>query len=168
MTTTDQKDPWAFYDMLGVPHLERFLDDGANFVDLDIPETEVLWLAATAAIRWYGPQITVRGEDGAELMAGIFFHYVYSVMSGENLTNHPDGRVTVEGVVRGAGDIEVTEERVRHWQWMLMLFTRQDVADRFLEAVPQRIRAEAMARANDEQKHIDAAFYDQVLAAPTD
>lgn len=164
MTTSDPTtpaDPWLFFDMIGVPHLERFLDEGADFSSL--PAGEIDSYASVAAVRWYGPTWKVRGEDAGDVLAGIFFHFVSSVVSGTNCTEHPDGRVTVKGVVDGGGDVEVTEERLRHWQWMLMLTAKREVADRFLAAVPTEVRDRAMARATSGEAEINARFAEIVM-----
>lgn len=149
--TTTERNPWAVYDAMEIPHLERFLDDGADFVGLDLTEEDVQGYASTAAVRWHGPPLVVRGDNAGDVMQDFFMEFVIKVTAihGEDgrdfLTYHEDDRVTLEH--SGLGTVEVTDRTMRHWQWNLMLFAREDVAARFLAAVPDRIRAAAMERA---------------------
>lgn len=163
MTTTENI--WAVYDAMGVPHLERFLDEGANFVDLDLTEDDVLGYAVNAAMCWYGPPLTHKGEDAREVMRLMFFEFVSNLSTSEGekaLTLHEDGRVTMT-VSWTPEEVEVDEHKMRHWQWLLMLFVSQELADRFLAAVPDRIRERAMARATSPDTADHAAFLEIVF-----
>lgn len=164
MTTTN---PWAIYDELDVPHLERFLDDGADFVALDLTEEDVSGYANNAAVRWYGPPVIVKGEDAGDVMAQTFFELICKVCVIEEqdvCTFHDDGRVTV--ATSWGEELEVNEKSMRHWQWLLMVLTREDIANRFLDAVPSRFRVAAMeqARSNDAAEH--AQFLEMMFPNP--
>lgn len=164
MTEDDEINPWAVYDAMGVPHLERFLDEGADFVGLDLTDEDVQSYAVAAATRWHGPALFLRNQDSAEVMAQFFAEFVIKVCALEDedgnptLTMHDDGRVTLDHSIGGTA--EVTEQSMRHWQWMFMLFAHEELAERFLAAVPERIRAAAMERATSREVAEIGTFYE--------
>ena len=162
------ENPWAVYDAMEVPHLERFLDEGADWDRWGIDQRDMESWARVAATRWYGPPVTVRGESGAEGMAQMYCELVIKISSHPDpgqpdfvTYNEKDGTAFVHP--SWGEPIEVTEERMRHWQWGLMIFSRQDMADRYLEAIPTWAREAAMAHALSEATATNVAFIDLMV-----
>jgi hypothetical protein len=124
-----------FFDALEIPTLSRAIESGTVN---DRPSDDLENYARVALVRWHAvdehDMEMIRPEN--DLFASHFGHLLAVSISGDESYGYRvdvDGRVWVDQ--DGVDPTEVTDDRLRHWQWMLTLLRDRKAADDFLAAV---------------------------------
>lgn len=127
-----------FFDGLGVPTLRKTLAQPGGVLGVVDAEKAEPYCSFAAVIEGGGDNL----PDPAALVS-FYADCLLNVscVDSKALREEPDGRVTLH--VEGLPPVEVTDESIRHWQWLICLFTIDALATRFLDSMPPAMRERA-------------------------
>ena len=143
-STTDDCNPVVeFYAALGVPMLRPTIAEG-RVMDVITPDDAALY-SKIAAFNVSG--IPMRSPEGDDLVPNLGLHMIqcitHAVASDTEIIEQDAEGVTMK---TPDGPLRVTEQSLRHWEWILTLLSDTGAAAAFLEQVPESARREAEAR----------------------
>lgn len=136
-------DKWElFFSSLGVRTLPSVLEAGD--IALVVDRSEIEQYCAVAAAAWTEGLPTATQEARDE-MNGLYGRLVYAIVAGEGeIYREIDGEPYV---VFPDGDVvEVTPEKIRHWEWLRQIFHDGTMARRLLREAPGGIGPTAINR----------------------
>lgn len=133
--------------MLGVTRLHVAIERG-RLADVVSPE-DLLRYTTVAMVR-VGPDC----PDGAEELAQEMVMRLICVLSSDpddtpRLRADGFGRLFLVESFEPYQEVEVNEDRIRHWEWMSSIFRYPEAARALVSAVPDALREKARAHLED-------------------
>lgn len=146
--------PWGFVsDILaavGVQTLPEVLDAGTLTDVVGLEEQEQY--AKIAAVNLFGGMgaLVKDGDHPRGIMGAMFVRMIAAACSTDGPSRFDDvtGQMFVVHPVTG-NEVEVTEDSLRHWVWMVDLLGHDDLCERTLDALPESIRDAGMEAARE-------------------
>ncbi len=146
--------------MLEIPTLNETIDRG-RLVDVVSPQN-LLAYTAVAMVRVAHDCPPGADELADEMACRLIVIFTADPGDTHRLRVDELGRLYL---VHEVGEVEVTDDRVRHWEWLLEIFRFPEAAQRLIDAVPDGIRDRA-ERDLEQRRGMNASF-DAIVAGTT-
>lgn len=145
MTTTDPQyadHPFTvMFGALGIPRLRDAIDQG-QLVDIVSPD-DLFAYTAVATVRLSSDQPPGAAEMTEEMALRLICVLFKTPSETPRLREDDQGRLFLTTDFETATEVEVTDERVRHWEWLYSLFGSEEMARALLSAVPESLAERA-------------------------
>lgn len=145
MSTTDPQyadHPFTImFGMLGIPRLRDAIDLG-QLVDLVSPD-DLLAYTSVAMVKLSADQPPGAAELAEEMCLRLICVLSSTPSETPRLREDDQGRLFLTVDFETAEEVEITDEILRHWEWLFSLFDSAEVAQALVNAVPEPIAERA-------------------------